>query len=137
MHSERSGDRIRVPLSIAFAVLAAVVPVLIALQLFLVGLAVFSDAAAWDAHRAVGGTIALPVLALAVAATVVPGLRRFRSLALALLGLYAMQFVWLIAGREAGSGAVQSLHAANAMALAVTGLALARRCTPARRRAGG
>lgn len=109
-----------------FALTAWSVPVLIGAQLFLVGLATFGDAGAWQAHKAIGGGLAIPLLAL-LAWSCGTRLRRFRGLALLLFGLYCLQFVWLIGGRELGSGAIQALHAANALLLTAVSLLLALR----------
>lgn len=113
---------------VAFALLAYAVPALIAVQFFLVGLAVFSDGAAWDAHRAVGSAVSVPVLGTAAMAAARRDLRAFRGPAFAVLVLYGLQFVWIVAGREAGSGAVQALHAGNAGLLTAASLFLAARC---------
>jgi len=113
-----------------FALTAWSVPLLIGAQLFLVGLATFGDAGAWQAHKAIGGGLAIPLLAL-LAWSCGTRLRRFRGLAVLLFGLYCLQFAWLIGGRELGSGAIQALHAANALLLTAVSLLLALRSRPA------
>lgn len=118
-------------LRLVFRLFAYAIPALIAGQLFLVGLAVFSDGAAWGAHRALGGSIALPIIGVTLIAWTRRELRDMRGFALALLALYVLQFVWLIAGRELGSGIVQAMHGANAMLLVAASLGLASRCSAA------
>ena len=103
--------------SIIFICLAWMIPVLIAVQLLL--------GAAWKLHKAVGGTAAVPILGMAAMAAGHCDLRPFRRLTLTVLVLYCFQFIWLIAGREIGSGALQALHAGNAMLLTAASLLLA------------
>lgn len=50
----------RSPVPLLFVALACSLPALIAVQLFLVGLGVFADAAAWALHRALGGALVVP-----------------------------------------------------------------------------
>ena len=113
------------PVRLLFVILACSLPVLITVQLFLVGLGVFSDGAAWALHRAIGGTVAVPALGAFALAALRRDLHDSRGAAALVLILYAMQFVWLIAGREIGSSGVQALHAANAMLLAAMSVRLA------------
>jgi hypothetical protein len=113
--------------SLVFTCLAWMIPALITVQLLLVGLAVFSDGAAWNLHKAVGGSVSVPILVMAAMAAGHRDLRPFGRLTLTVLVLYCFQFVWLIAGREIGSGPLQALHAGNAMPLAAASLLLASR----------
>ena len=58
-----------------FRAAAYAVPLLIALQFFLVGVAVFADGGGWDLHRANGGLIGLPVLVATALALARPELK--------------------------------------------------------------
>lgn len=114
-----------VPLS--FKALAGSVPLLIGVQLFLAGYAVFSDGSAWDLHREFGGLIGLVILVLLAATAAKPSLRSYRPAATVLFLLFCFQFVWLYLGQALGSGAVQALHPANATLLTAVSVLLARR----------
>lgn len=115
----------RSPVPLLFVALACSLPALIAMQLFLVGLGVFADAAAWALHRALGGALVVPAAGALILAALRRDLHDLRGSTALVLILYVMQFVWLIAGREIGSGPVQALHAANAMLLTAASLRLA------------
>src|SRR5215207_1139480 len=106
---EHSRGRHRVP--VIFLCFAWMIPALIAVQLFLVGLAVFSDGAVWNLYKAVGGLASVPILGTVAMAAGHRDLRGFRSLTLSVLIIYCFQFIWLSVGREIGSGALQALHA--------------------------
>lgn len=107
-----------------FQVLAVVLPALIGGQVFLAGLAIFSDGSLWDMHGAAGGMLALPILAMVGLAFLRPSLSRYRVSVLMLLGFYCLQLVFVIAGE--GIGFVQALHPANAIAITVVSVLLAR-----------
>lgn len=111
---------------LAFKVATLSVPVLIGAQLFLVGLAVFSDGMAWDWHRSLGGAIGGAILLVLVATSIRRDLRRHRRMAALLFALYCFQFIWLGLGEALESGAIRALHAANAMVLATLSVLLAR-----------
>jgi len=107
-----------------FQVLAVVLPALIGGQVFLAGLAIFSDGSLWDMHGAAGGMLALPIFAMVGLAFMWPALSRYRVSVLMLLGFYCLQLVFVIAGERIGF--VQALHPANAIAMTVVSVLLAR-----------
>jgi len=111
-----------------FRLLALGLPVLILAQVYLAGLAIFSDGALWAIHGAVGGAIGVPIIALALMALLSPPLRRHRMLAILLFGLYLLQFVFIIAGE--GMGYMLALHPANAVAITMAAVLLARAAWP-------
>jgi Family of unknown function (DUF6220) len=115
------------PAPLYFRALAISIPVLIGGQLFLAGLAIFSDGLAWQWHGALGGGIGLVILLLLGVAVFTPGLKGYRSPATVLFVLYCFQFVWLELGAALAIGWVQALHPANAMALATLSVLMARR----------
>ncbi|URK87329.1 DUF6220 domain-containing protein [Rhizobium sp. RCAM05350] len=115
------------PVPLYFRALAVSVPTLIGGQLFLAGLAIFSDGLAWQWHGALGGGIGLVILLLLGVVVFTPGLKGHRSPAVVLFVLYCFQFVWLELGAALAIGWVQALHPANAMALATFSVLMARR----------
>ena len=108
-----------------FRGMAYAIPTMIALQFFLVGLAVFADGGAWELHRTNGGLIALPILIVFVMAFGVESLRSFRGAVGRIVALYVMQYVWLELGEMTGTGVVRALHALNAVFLTGAAVALA------------
>ena len=110
-----------------FQALALSVPLLVGVQLFLAGLAIFSDGIAWEWHRALGGGIGFVILAILVLTFARPALRSYRASSGLLFGLYCMQFVWLGLGEALQSGALQALHPANAMLINMASLFMAER----------
>ncbi|WP_083637338.1 DUF6220 domain-containing protein [Pararhizobium arenae] len=110
-----------------FQALALSVPLLIGLQLFLAGLAIFSDGVAWEWHRALGSGIGVVILAMLALAITRPALRHYRLLTTLLFALYCLQFVWLELGEALGSGAIQALHPANALLINIASLFMAER----------
>jgi hypothetical protein len=107
-----------------FRLLALALPVAILVQVYLAGLAIFSDGSHWALHGAIGGAIAVPIIALVVMAWLSPPLRRHRLLTALLFGLYVLQFVFIIVGE--GWGFLHALHPANAVAITVAAVLLAK-----------
>jgi len=105
---------------IGFRILALILPVLIGGQVFLAGLAMFSNASLWELHGALG----LPILGMVGLAFLRSGLRAYRTSVLLIFVLYCLQFVFVIAGE--GIGVVQALHPTNAVAITVVSVLLAR-----------
>ncbi len=110
-----------------FQGLALSVPILIAGQLFLAGLAIFSDGAAWDWHKTMGGVVGLPILLQGGLALWQPSLRPYRRATGIVFVLYVLQIVWLMAGEALASGVLQALHPANAVLLTAASVLLAKR----------
>lgn len=110
-----------------FKALAVSVPLLIGVQLFFAGYAVFSGGMAWDLHREFGGVIGIVILILLGVTVAKRSLRSHRPAATMLFLLFCFQFVWLYLGQALGSGAVQALHPANATLLTAVSALLARR----------
>lgn len=108
-----------------FQAMALAVPFLIGVQLFLAGLAIFSDGVAWEWHKAFGCGIGLLILAMLVLAFIRPALRPYRVSSSLLFGLYCMQFVWLGLGETLQSAVLQALHPANAILINIASLFLA------------
>jgi len=108
----------------AFRILALAMPALIGGQVFLAGLAIFSDGSLWETHAATGGALAVPLLGMVALAFLRLELLRYRVSVLMLLGLHCLQFVFVIAGN--GIGFIQALHPANAIAMTVVSVLLAR-----------
>ncbi|MBP1844699.1 putative membrane protein [Rhizobium petrolearium] len=109
---------------IGFRILALILPVLIGGQVFLAGLAMFSNASLWELHGAMGGALGLPILGMVGLAFLRSGLRAYRTSVLLIFVLYCLQFVFVIAGE--GIGVVQALHPTNAVAITVVSVLLAR-----------
>ncbi len=107
-----------------FLALARLIPALILLQLLLVGLALF-DGLGWGPHRALGGAIAAPILALLMLSQR-SSLHHHRREVAQLLGLYGLQVALAGIGETIGAGPIQALHAANAGLLLLAGASLAR-----------
>ncbi|ESR24790.1 DUF6220 domain-containing protein [Lutibaculum baratangense] len=112
---------------LAFRTAATAVPIMITGQFFLIGLAIFADAAAFDLHRALGGLVAVPVAASVALAFLLAELRPMRRGAATLLALYVTQILWLELGEATGLGTVQALHALNAVFLMGASVSLAER----------
>lgn len=110
-----------------FQALALSVPVLIGLQLFLAGLAIFSDGVAWEWHKALGGGIGVVILAMLGLAIARPAVRSYLLSTGLLFVLYCLQFVWLELGEALGSGTLQALHPANALLINIASLFTAER----------
>ncbi|WP_158693452.1 hypothetical protein [Neorhizobium alkalisoli] len=68
----------------------------------------------------------MPILGMVALAFLRQELRQYRVSVLMLLGLYCLQFVFVIAGKGIGIGFIQSLHPANAIAMTVVSVLLAR-----------
>ena len=103
------------------------VPLLIVMQFFLVGLAIFADGAMWEIHAVLGGFIALPVGNMLLIGLLNTGMRRLRGLSLIVFTLYALQIFWLVVGEATGIGALRAAHAANAAFLLLASSLLAMR----------
>ncbi|WEZ82962.1 DUF6220 domain-containing protein [Rhizobium sp. 32-5/1] len=88
------------PAPLYFKGLALSVPSLITGQLFLAGVAIFSDGTAWEWHRTMGGVTGLPILLLCGLALWQPSLRPYRMATGIVFLLYVLQIVWLTAGRR-------------------------------------
>jgi hypothetical protein len=107
-----------------FRLLALALPVAILVQVYLAGLAIFLDGSHWALHGAVGGALGVAIIALVLMAWLSPPLRRHRLVTTLLFGLYVLQFVFIIAGE--GWGFLQALHPANAVAITVAAVLLAK-----------
>ena len=100
-----------------FAVISASVPVLIFAQVLLAGLSIYYDGSLLSLHKGLGFLIAVPILSLAVLASLYDDLRPNLARTLALLGLYCLQVALMSIGRETGNGFLQALHVPNAFVM--------------------
>ena len=100
-----------------FAVISASVPVLILAQVLLAGLSIYYDGSLLSLHKGLGFLIAVPILSLAVLASLYDDLRPNLARTLVLLGLYCLQVALMSIGRETGNGFLQALHVPNAFVM--------------------
>ncbi|CUX17267.1 DUF6220 domain-containing protein [Agrobacterium deltaense] len=100
-----------------FAVISASVPMLIFAQVLLAGLSIYYDGSLLSLHKGLGFLIAVPILSLAVLASLYDHLRPNLARTLALLGLYCLQVALMSIGRETGNGFLQALHVPNAFVM--------------------
>lgn len=100
-----------------FAVISASVPVLIFAQVLLAGLSIYYDGSLLSLHKGLGFLIAVPILSLAVLASLYDDLRPNLARTLVLLGLYCLQVTLMSIGRETGNGFMQALHVPNAFVM--------------------
>ena len=100
-----------------FAVISASVPMLIFAQVLLAGLSIYYDGSLLSLHKGLGFLIAVPMLSLAVLASLYDDLRPNLARTLALLGLYCLQVALMSIGRETGNGFLQALHVPNAFVM--------------------
>ncbi|MGV2065455.1 DUF6220 domain-containing protein [Agrobacterium sp. 22-226-1] len=100
-----------------FAVISASVPVLIFAQVLVAGLSIYYDGSLLSLHRGLGFLIAVPILSLAVLASLYDDLRPNLTRTLVLLGLYCLQVALMSIGRETGNGFLQALHVPNAFVM--------------------
>ncbi|CUX12913.1 Conserved hypothetical protein [Agrobacterium deltaense Zutra 3/1] len=100
-----------------FAVISASVPVLIFAQVLLAGLSIYYDGSLLSLHKGLGFLIAVPILSLAVLASLYGDLRPNLGRTLVLLGLYCLQVALMSIGRETGNGFLQALHVPNAFVM--------------------
>ncbi|MFD2263986.1 DUF6220 domain-containing protein [Lacibacterium aquatile] len=108
----------------ALSLLAWSVPLLLLGQFLTVGLATFHDAALWGAHIALGSTIGLPVLILAILPWLMPQARPVRWWTLALLTIFLIQ-IGLAGAAESGLTLLAALHPVNAIVLMGTAVIVA------------
>ncbi|MGK9038921.1 hypothetical protein KXS05_01025 [Rhizobium sp. SA279] len=100
-----------------FAVISASVPMLIFAQVLLAGLSIYYDGSLLSLHKGLGFLIAVPILSLAVLASLYDDLRPNLARTLVLLGLYCLQVALMSIGRETGNGFLQVLHVPNAFVM--------------------
>lgn len=100
-----------------FAVISASVPMLIFAQVLLAGLSIYYDGSLLSLHKGLGFLIAVPILSLAVLASLYDDLRPNLARTLVLLGLYCLQVALMSIGRETGNGFLQALHVPNAFVM--------------------
>lgn len=103
----RAGAGIRLP--------SGALVVGICAQFFLAGLSIFSDAALWSVHGAVGGGLSLPVIGLLALSLTSPSARRYRRSTILLFCLYCLQVLLVVLGRELGLAFVSALHPVNGL----------------------
>lgn len=101
-----------------FSAVLWLLPVALLLQFLLAGQSLFAGLA-WQYHAMLGVFIAVPVLAIVVAAMTVRRLRGFRWWSLLLLVLYGLQFVLAVSGAK-----LLGLHPMNAALLLLVSLVL-------------
>ncbi|CUX26681.1 DUF6220 domain-containing protein [Agrobacterium genomosp. 13] len=100
-----------------FALISAIVPVLIFAQVLLAGLSIYYDGSLISLHKGLGMLIAIPIVSLVVLALRYDEVRPNLARAVALLALYCFQVALMSIGRETGSGLLQALHVANAFVM--------------------
>lgn len=98
-----------------FRLLSAALVLGICGQFFLAGLSIFSDAAFWSLHGAIGGGLSLPVIGLLALSLASSPARRYRRSAVLLFCLYCLQVLLVILGRELGLAFVSALHPVNGL----------------------
>lgn len=109
---------------IAYVTLAWAFVMLVVMQVYLAGLAVFISADSWALHKTMGHLVALPLMLMFVLGLAGRLPRRFPGFALGLFGLYFMQYVFLNA--SLGATFLPAFHAVNALVLVVCGVGVAR-----------
>ncbi|MDH7801499.1 MULTISPECIES: DUF6220 domain-containing protein [unclassified Rhizobium] len=100
-----------------FAVISAIVPVLIFAQVVLAGLSIYYDGSLLSLHKGLGIFIAVPIVSLVVFALRYEDVRPNLGRALVLLALYCLQVALMSIGRETGNGFLQALHVPNAFVM--------------------
>ncbi len=116
----------------AVAWTARLIPVGISAQFLLAGLGLFSDAAAWPWHGALGFLLIPAIGVVLVASWRDETARPWRGRAGILSCLSMLQPVLMIAGQETGSGLLQALHPFNGALMLAASLWLAAGVQPAR-----
>ncbi|MGV8939465.1 MAG: DUF6220 domain-containing protein [Allorhizobium sp.] len=86
-------------------------------QVFLAGLSIFSDAALWQYHRAVGGGLSLVIIALLALSVTMSSARRYRRQSIALFALYCLQVALVGLGRGLDVPFLSALHPLNGLLL--------------------
>ena len=84
-------------------------------QFFLAGLSIFSDAALWQFHGTAGGGLSLVIVALLALSLASRSAQRYRRHALLLFGLYCLQVLLVVLGRELDLAIVAALHPVNGL----------------------
>lgn len=84
-------------------------------QFFLAGLSIFSDAALWSLHGAIGGGLSLPVIGLLALSLASRSAQRYRRRTVLLFCLYCLQILLVFLGRELGLAFVSALHPVNGL----------------------
>src|SRR5436190_18678314 len=93
-------------------------------QIFLVGLGVFRDAASFETHRNFGYTLELLPLVLLVLGLIAGLGRRAALLAAAIFGLFVLQSVFV--GLRSDAPEVAALHPVNGFLITILAIVLAR-----------
>jgi len=101
----------------AYFVIASLLSMSIAVQVFLAGLNVFGQPRWWGTHIQAGHWIGVLVLALVLLAFVGRFLPYIRWLTIAVLGLYGMQYNFRQIAALFGVPQLAALHAVNALVL--------------------
>ncbi|MEM5494705.1 DUF6220 domain-containing protein [Hoeflea sp. AS16] len=97
------------------------------MQVYLAGLAVFGSPDGWAVHGMFGGSLAIPVIALACYGWFGADGKVYRRPASLLLLLYLLQLVLVGIGMETGMGWIAAFHPANALVMLITALDVVRR----------
>lgn len=120
---------IRGPARWAFLLASWLVVVLVVVQVFLAGYGILVSPTAWGAHRELGHTSGVVILAMLLFGWLGRLAPRTLGHTLALYGLYALQYVFLEA--SLGWAGIRAFHAINALSLLVVGLHVARQARTA------
>jgi len=110
------------PRLVAYA--ARSIPVSIFVQFLLAGLSLFENAALWEWHSMLGFLMMVPIGIVVVAAFRSVSVRPLRWWAMTLAILYVLQFVFIIAGQNTGSGILKALHPFNGCLLLTAALVI-------------
>lgn len=102
---------------VGYWICAGIFALCIVLQVFFAGAAVFVAPGFWVAHRGFGQTIQWLTLVLLAIGLLGRLPRTMQWLNLALIGLFVLQYLFLLVFPQLGVPAVRALHAVNALAL--------------------
>lgn len=110
------------PLVLVIAV--RIVPLMIATQFLLAGLALYYNGAIWGWHGLIGMSLLVPIAVIVLSPYFYSSVRPLRWWALLLGCLYLVQLVLIITGQNMGQGLLIALHVFNGVLVLKTSLVL-------------